>query len=402
MTSRTDDRRAARSILVGTSNGIRASASVRLARTIRWATVDSGARNARAISPVVRPPNSRRVSATRASFDRTGWQHTNNSRRRSSPMSSNRPSKSGSNTCPATSSSRPNCSCLRSAIAVRRKWSMARRFPMAMSHAAGLSGTPDSGHCSRAATSASWARSSATPMSRTIRARPAINLGDSILQTASMARRAPLAVTARRSHSFADRRPDDIPGRLPARGVGHLLPEPLVLLPELRREVLAEVLELVHGPDLHLGSLEWGPLQPFDGLVQRPNLPQPEPGHQLLRLGERPVDHGALAVLEPDADALRAGVKSLARQHHACLHQLLVEFGHLGEDLLVGQDARLGVLVGLHQHQHSHRLPPSGYRVRSRRSEPGLFSLPTRRRSFGQIDTAPEYAMVGWLMSKNE
>ena len=56
----------------GTSNGTRASASVRLARTIRWAIVASGTRKARAISSVVRPPSSRRVSATRASVESTG------------------------------------------------------------------------------------------------------------------------------------------------------------------------------------------------------------------------------------------------------------------------------------------------------------------------------------------
>src|SRR5438128_4419808 len=57
-----------------------------------------------------------------------------------------------------------------------------------MSQAPGLSGTPDAGHCSSAATRASCARSSAKPTSRTMRVRPAISLGDSILQTASMVR----------------------------------------------------------------------------------------------------------------------------------------------------------------------------------------------------------------------
>src|SRR5712691_6352586 len=64
---------------------------------------------------------------------------------------------------------------------------MARCFAVAMSQAPGLSGTPDSGHCSSAATSASWARSSAIPTSPTMRARPAMSLADSIRQTASMA-----------------------------------------------------------------------------------------------------------------------------------------------------------------------------------------------------------------------
>src|ERR1700704_4923100 len=64
---------------------------------------------------------------------------------------------------------------------------MARCLAVAMSQAPGLSGTPDSGHCSSAATSASCARSSARPTSPTIRARPAMSLADSIRQTASMA-----------------------------------------------------------------------------------------------------------------------------------------------------------------------------------------------------------------------
>ena len=46
----------------------------------------------------------------------------------------------------------------------------------------------DSGHCSSAATSASWASSSARPTSRTIRASPAISRADSIRQTASIVR----------------------------------------------------------------------------------------------------------------------------------------------------------------------------------------------------------------------
>src|SRR5229473_1356206 len=73
---------------------------------------------------------------------------------------------------------------------------MARCLAAAISQAPGLSGIPDSGHCSSAATRASCARSSATLISRTIRARPAISLGDSILQTASIVRCVSVAVTA--------------------------------------------------------------------------------------------------------------------------------------------------------------------------------------------------------------
>ena len=56
-----------------------------------------------------------------------------------------------------------------------------------MSQAPGLSGTPDAGQRSSAATSASCA-SSARPTSRTSRATPAMTLAASIRQTASMAR----------------------------------------------------------------------------------------------------------------------------------------------------------------------------------------------------------------------
>src|SRR5689334_16361894 len=73
---------------------------------------------------------------------------------------------------------------------------MARCFAVAINHAPGLSGTPERGHCSSAATSASWARSSARPTSRTIRAIPAMSLADSILQMASIFRCVSEAVTA--------------------------------------------------------------------------------------------------------------------------------------------------------------------------------------------------------------
>ncbi len=86
------------------------------------------------------------------------------------------------------SSSRPSSSCLRSSSLLRRSRSIARYFAEAINQAPGLSGTPVFGHCSSAATSASCARSSARPTSRTMRARPAMILADSILQTALIAR----------------------------------------------------------------------------------------------------------------------------------------------------------------------------------------------------------------------
>ena len=47
-----------------------------LARLIRWATVASGTRKARAISAVVSPPTARRVRATCEGWVSDGWQHS--------------------------------------------------------------------------------------------------------------------------------------------------------------------------------------------------------------------------------------------------------------------------------------------------------------------------------------
>ncbi len=88
----------------------------------------------------------------------------------------------------SASRARPSSSWWRSRTLPRRRTSMARRFAVAISQAPGLSGMPTSGQRSSAATSASWASSSARPTSRTIRARPAMSRGDSMRQRASMVR----------------------------------------------------------------------------------------------------------------------------------------------------------------------------------------------------------------------
>src|SRR5687767_11588065 len=71
-----------------------------------------------------------------------------------------------------------------------------------MSQAPGLSGTPDCGQFSSAATSASCASSSAWPTSRTIRVSPAMSRADSILQTASMVRWIRSAAVTAADHSI--------------------------------------------------------------------------------------------------------------------------------------------------------------------------------------------------------
>ncbi len=179
---------------------------------MRWATVGSGARKARAISSVVSPPSRRSVSATRASVGRTGWQAVKMRLRRSSPTSSSRAASKSGAALSRASSSRPSSSCLRSDIALLRSRSMARCLAVAVSHAPGLSGTPVSGQRSSATTSASCASSSASPTSRTTRASEAMSFADSILQTASMARCVSAAVTGTH-HTTNDAGPQVTPGR---------------------------------------------------------------------------------------------------------------------------------------------------------------------------------------------
>src|SRR5262249_61856618 len=120
-----------------------------------------------------------------------------------------------------------------------------------MSHAPGRSGTPPAGQSSSAATSASCARSSATPTSWVRRASPATRRGNSIRHTASIARRTSGAVTPGDGATSAARcaRPD----RSPLRGLAELrrlLAHALLLRPHLGREGGAEVLGLEHLPDL--------------------------------------------------------------------------------------------------------------------------------------------------------
>src|SRR2546425_6406291 len=142
--------------------------------------------------------------------------------------------------------------------------------------------------------------------------------------------------------------------------------DPLFLLLELRPECRTEVLGLEDLPNLDLALLEGSALEPFDRLGLRRHLPDPEAGDEFLRLGERPVDHRPLVSREPHARALRARLEPLAREHHAGFLQFDIELAHLGEDLLVRQDACLRVLVGLHQDHESHRSLILCVRVRRR------------------------------------
>src|SRR6266568_3113673 len=134
---------------------------------------------------------------------------------------------------------------------------MARCFAVSMSQPPGFGGTPSRGHCSSAATYASWASSSAVAISPATRVRPATSRGHSIRQDASTARRAASTdeVTAGRS------------GRL-------------VELPDL-------------DPDLPLRAVDpQEARRPFHRLLLRAGLQQTVSADDLLGLGERAVDHG--------------------------------------------------------------------------------------------------------------
>src|SRR2546423_4572644 len=286
---------------------------------MRWAMVDAGTRKARAISSVDKPQRARRVSATRASLERTGWHAMKIRPRRSSPTSSST-SASTSTLSRARSASRPISSCLRSSAWRRRMRSIAWCFAVPISQAPGFSGTPETGHRSSAATRASCARSSAVARSPTMRASPAMSRADSMRQIASIARFASVA---------------GVP--VMARAPSHAL-------------------ELEDLTDLEGPAVVGCPLQPLEGLVHRTHLPQPVTGDQLLGLRERPVDDGALLAIETNAPALGARVEPAGLEHHTRLDQLFVELLVLRHRLRGrgGRALRLALLAFLGHYQHTH------------------------------------------------
>src|SRR6516165_9365864 len=79
------------------------------------------------------------------------------------------------------------------------------------------------------------------------------------------------------------------------------------LRPQLRCQVVAEILRLEHPTDLHLlaALAEGGAADPLDRFLDRLHLPQPESGNELLALGEGAIDHRAFAAAELDAHAVR-------------------------------------------------------------------------------------------------
>src|SRR5438094_1128247 len=297
---------------------------------MRCAMLETGTRNPRAISSVVKPPRTRRVRATRASLERTGWHAMKMRPRRSSPTSSSIAAFGSMPSC-ARSTSRPISSCLRSSVWRRRTASTARCFAVAISQAPGFSGTREVGHCSSAATRPSCASSSAVPMSPTRRASPAMSRADSIRQIASMARCALVGAVSARPVP---------PGATPFRGA-------MVRAPS--RALVHRDLTDLEGP-----AVVGCPLEPFDSLVHRAHLPQPVPGHQLLGLRERPVDHGALLAVELDTLSLRARGEAASGDDHPRLDELPVELLVLRHSLRRRRGRRFVLFAFLCQHQHTY------------------------------------------------
>src|SRR5215212_9630294 len=102
------------------------------------------------------------------------------------------------------------------------------------------------------------------------------------------------------------------------------------------RDLGAEVLRLPDRADLEVARTRHrvgAPLGPLDRLFDRPNLPDPEPRHQLLRLGEGSVGHRPLGPIEVDPLSELARLEPVSDEHDPCLDQLLVELSHLREHL---------------------------------------------------------------------
>src|SRR4051812_595521 len=339
MTSSTERSRAVRSAPRGTSKVNPAFAIAFFARTIRCAIVDSLDRNARAISSVVRPPTTLRVSAARASGDSIGWQAVKMRPSSSSPRSSSIAASIASAAPSRVTSLYPGSVfaiswCLRSRILSRRKASTARRLATAISQAPGLSGTPILGHSDRATTSASCASSSARSTFRTKRARPAMSLARSMRKVASMAWWVSPAVT----RHFRPRPLGRQAGSSrPAGGQSGDAELPALSVTRRRklfgRHKLGQIRRLVERSDFHLSRQVGRALRPGHRLVHVLDLPDREADDQLAALDERPVDDRATGAVRDDALGLGVVLETGGGHEDASLDQLLGVPVHCSERL---------------------------------------------------------------------
>src|SRR4051812_44928872 len=116
---------------------------------------------------------------------------------------------------------------------------------------------------------------------------------------------------------------------------GDFCTQSFLLRSELGSELSTEILRLKHRADFHLRpAIKGRALQPFHRLVDRPNLPKPEAGNQLLCLGKWAVNDGARGSRKSDALPFFTWMQALACQHNAGLHQLFVVFAHITQNFL--------------------------------------------------------------------
>src|SRR5437879_1839900 len=197
---------------------------------------------------------------------------------------------------------------------------MARCFAVAMSQAPGLSGTPDSGHRSRAATRASCASSSARPTSRTIRARLAMSLADSILQTASITR----CVSEDDTSTFQVKPDSSRANVRRRRGTQWLVFRTLGVRTLVGLVYLAQLALTIMTGYLH----EF--LDHFEGLFLGVRLKECEAADYFFGFGERTVGDSQFPTREAHARAKGTWQAAFGGEQRAGLHPVLDQFAHLG------------------------------------------------------------------------
>src|SRR6478736_2208820 len=214
---------------------------------------------------------------------------------------------------------------------------------------------PSRGHCSRACTNASCARSSARPTSPTRRATTAVTLAASMRQTASSVR----ATSSVRGPVVGDTPPLSH-ATSPAT---HLVTVNVLRLQpagaDRFRVCCGEVLGREDLPQLEgqagFGRARRRPLpEPLDGLLAGADVDDREAGDELPGLGEGPVGDDPVTVLPRDARTLGTGVQALPVDEDPGLEHLLVVGVHVGELLPGAGPALLGLGAGRDEDHEAH------------------------------------------------
>src|SRR6476646_11525106 len=121
-----------------------------------------------------------------------------------------------------------------------------------------------------------------------------------------------------------------------ASAVGRLFAGPLMQLRDLRGERVPEVCGFEQRSYFDLARPGHGigaALYPCDRLVHVLDFPEPEAGHQLACLGERPVDDCTVGAIEGNTLAVPRWFEAVAGAHNAGIDQLLIISAHRLEHL---------------------------------------------------------------------